>query len=704
MSVEDSSPASSEQPSSSVTSVSSIERSLTLSHSSASIAIGQRLQLVATLQGSDASLSWSSSNSSVASVSSLGLVEGRSNGKATITVSAEGLSATCAIEVYEDSDSDHVDFDIFAFNDTHGNASDTPGKGIGIAKVTTLLKGLTKDKESVIISQGDMWQGSVESNYTHGLLMTDWMNQLGFASMTVGNHEFDWGQEAIKENIEIAEFPILGINVLHESNHERVDYLQPSATFMRGEAKIGVIGAIGNCLSSISSSMVKGIYFATDSELSNLVKAESKRLREEEQCDFVIYSIHGSARDDEDENYDITLSSERYVDLVLEGHTHSPYCYTDDAGIYHVQSAANNVGFYQLSVDFNMKYKSFDITPKYFDTSAYSSYSSLTPDSETSALFEKYAPMYEHVYRDVGYNDIYRDANALRNLIADLYLEAAKEKWGKDYAIALGGGYLSCRGRGLPAGVVSYSKLAELFPFDNDVVLCSTTAEYFVNTSYYNGENTNYFCSWSEEGKQIRDRLSKGEMGSNELIYLVTDTYNSDYAPNHLTVLDHLAYGGRYARDLLSDYAESGGFGRPLNPETPPSIESHAGTIEDPKTIAEALSLAANHVGSSASNAGSSPYFFQGTLTQAATKVDGYGDLNSLYVGDEGGSSILIYRLKKTADRNLVFSSTADLKVGDVLLFYGAPFTYNGDYNSNTAEFSSGTYLYMLNGALVVEE
>lgn len=613
---------------------------------------------------------------------------------------ADGLSATCAVEVHEDADSDHVGFDIFAFNDTHGNASDTPGKGIGIAKVTTLLKDLTKDKESVIISQGDMWQGSVESNYTHGLLMTDWMNQLGFVSMTVGNHEFDWGQEAIKENIEIAEFPMLGINVLHESNHERVDYLQPSTTFMRGDAKIGVIGAIGNCLSSISSSMVKGIYFATDSELSNLVKAESKRLREEEKCDFVIYSIHGSARDDEEENYDITLSSDRYVDLVLEGHTHSPYCYTDDAGIYHVQSAANNVGFYQLSVDLNMKYKSFDITPKYRDTSAYSSYSSLTPDAETSALFEKYAPMYEHVYKDVGYNDYFRDANALRSLIAELYLSAAMEKWGSQYTIALGGGYLSCRGRGLPAGVVSYGKLAELFPFDNDVVLCSTTAEYFVNTSYYNGENTNYFCSWSEEGKRIQQRLSQGEMGGSELIYLVTDTYNSDYAPNHLTVLDHLAYGGLYARDLLSDYAESGGFGHPLDPETPPSGESHAGTVEDPKTIAEALLQAANHIGSSASNAGSSPYFFQGVVTQAASKVDGYGDLNSLYIGDEDGSSILVYRLKRTAERTLVFASADDLKVGDALVFYGAPFTYNGD----TAEFSTGTYLYKLNGEPVLEE
>ena len=32
---------------------------------------------------------------------------------------------------------------------------------------------------------------------TQGQILTDWMNDLGFAAMTLGNHEFDWGEAAI---------------------------------------------------------------------------------------------------------------------------------------------------------------------------------------------------------------------------------------------------------------------------------------------------------------------------------------------------------------------------------------------------------------------------------------------------------------------------------------------------------------------------
>ena len=153
----------------------------------------------------------------------------------------------------------YVSFDIFAFNDTHGNVKDTKEEGLGLSKTATALKELSQNKNSIFISQGDMWQGSVESNYTKGKLVTEWMNEMNFVSMTVGNHEYDWGSQVIKDNIEIANFPMLGINVLDRYSNQRVDYLEPSVTFMRGEAKIGVIGAIGNCISSISSSKV-GIF------------------------------------------------------------------------------------------------------------------------------------------------------------------------------------------------------------------------------------------------------------------------------------------------------------------------------------------------------------------------------------------------------------------------------------------------------------
>ena len=450
----------------------------------------------------------------------------------------------------------YVSFDVFAFNDMHGNVKDTYGEGLGISKTSSAIKELSEGKNAVLLSQGDMWQGSVESNYTKGHLVTEWMNYLGFESMTVGNHEYDWGSSVIQENRELADFPILGINVLNRSNNQRVSYLDASTTFTRGDAKIGVIGAIGNCLSSISSSKVQDVYFAKGDALSSLVKAESTRLRNEEHCDFIIYSIHGSGTRDEDDSYDLSLSSQHYVDLVLEGHTHDAYAELDSAGVYHVQCEGNNENIYQITVNVDVNNHIYDVEePTYIDLSySYSPYQSYPLDSEVEKIFNKYYDDYAFAYETIGYNRQNRNSTTLRRKVADLYLEEGLKKWSSRYNIVLGGGYISCRGTyNLPAGNVTYSQLAALFPFDNEIVLCSTSGYYFENSNFIQ-DNSNYYLSWTSYGEGIKDSID-----TNATYYLITDTYSSDYSYNHLTVVDTYQ-SGVYARDLLADYIRAGNW------------------------------------------------------------------------------------------------------------------------------------------------
>ena len=76
--------------------------SVTLSQSSVEIEIGQTLQLNATVSPSTATrkdISWSSSKSSVASVSSSGLVSAVSEGTTTITATADGKKGECTVSV-----------------------------------------------------------------------------------------------------------------------------------------------------------------------------------------------------------------------------------------------------------------------------------------------------------------------------------------------------------------------------------------------------------------------------------------------------------------------------------------------------------------------------------------------------------------------------------------------------------------------------
>ena len=76
--------------------------SVTLSQSSAEIEIGKTLQLNATVSPSMATrkdITWSSSKSSVASVSSSGLVTAVSEGTTTITAAADGKKGECTVSV-----------------------------------------------------------------------------------------------------------------------------------------------------------------------------------------------------------------------------------------------------------------------------------------------------------------------------------------------------------------------------------------------------------------------------------------------------------------------------------------------------------------------------------------------------------------------------------------------------------------------------
>ena len=267
----------------------------------------------------------------------------------------DGSCDDCGISVI-------ITFDFYALNDLHGKFDDTDSQG-GVDELSTYLaNAYNTDDNVILLSSGDMWQGSFESNSTKGLIITDWMNELDFVSMTLGNHEYDWGEEHIKANVALAEFPFLAINIYERDTNERVDYVQSSVLVERGGMKIGIIGAIGDCYSSISGDKVEEVYFKTGAALTELVKAESEKLRAE-GADYIVYSIHGGFGSNSSASmvqtsslrgyYDASLSKDGYVDLVFEGHTHKSYAFEDEYGVPHLQNGGDNSGISHVEVRLN---------------------------------------------------------------------------------------------------------------------------------------------------------------------------------------------------------------------------------------------------------------------------------------------------------------------------------------------------------------
>ena len=461
-----------------------------------------------------------------------------------------------------DSEVSMVSFDIYAINDFHGKLADTDYQP-GVDELSTYLKQAQQATNTILLSTGDMWQGASESNLTNGFIITEWMNEMDFTAMTVGGHEYDWGEEWIRKNGQLAEFPFLGINVYSRHTDQRVDYCQSSVVVEIEGAKVAIIGAIGDCYSSISSEHTKDIYFKTGGELTALVKEEAQKLRQG-GVDFVIYAIHDGYDENTAGDEPITVSGEHlrsyydtalsdgYVDLVFEADTHYWYVLVDEEGVYHLQSGGNNAGVSHARVLIDKaRGDSYILSAELLPASKYSH---MEKDATVEELLEKYSEQIAPAMKILGSNGQYRNKDSICQLVADLYCAKGVEKWADRYDIVLGGGYMSCRSPGyLPAGEVSYSQLQSLLPFDNQITLCSIQGrdliDKFLETDHYA-----YYIKTTEYGESIRSSIDPGAT-----YYVVTDSYSAYYSYNNMTVIDVYAED-IFARDLVAEHITDGGL------------------------------------------------------------------------------------------------------------------------------------------------
>lgn len=456
----------------------------------------------------------------------------------------DGICDNCKGSVIE-----KVDF--YAINDIHGSLSEK--EEVGVGGLTTYLLDAQKNGNAFVISGGDTWQGGSESNNTFGLLATEWLNYIGCVSMTLGNHEFDWSTEAIRQNAEIANFPFLAINVYDRATNERSSFCQPSVMVESGNAKIGIIGAIGDCYSSISASVCADVYFKVGGELTSLVKAEAEALRSQ-GADYIVYSLHdGGSRIRNGSTlsaldwYDTSLSN-GYVNLVFEGHSHQSYTYYDNYGVNHVQAGGYNDGISHASISINIANGKSTTGVEYIKNRVYKD---LAKDDIIEELSKKYIEQVGDPDRVIGYSSRSIRSDELSEIMAKAYYQLGLEKWG-DYDIVLGGGYIGPRKPyNIDRGNVTVRTIQAIFPFNNSMMLCSIKGV-DLRDKFFNTENSKYHISYGSYGVEIRDKLNSGE-GLYDTYYIVVDSYSSDYAPNRLTVVDSLG-NSVYPRDLLQDY------------------------------------------------------------------------------------------------------------------------------------------------------
>lgn len=195
-------------------------------------------------------------------------------------------------------------------SDVHGNLWDysyEDGKpaDLGLARVATVVKDARAQNGTgtVVIDNGDMMQGTILTDDIYNLgkgkngtihPMIYGMNLIGYDSMTLGNHEFNFGQDMIKQAQKDAKFPILSANTYY---NEKAGAELSGKNFvgnvtvktLDNGVKVGILGMTVPQIPLWDGPRVTDLTFnPLVSEAQKWVKV----LKDEQKVDIVIASIH----------------------------------------------------------------------------------------------------------------------------------------------------------------------------------------------------------------------------------------------------------------------------------------------------------------------------------------------------------------------------------------------------------------------------
>ena len=400
----------------------------------------------------------------------------------------------------QNSDNENVvtktedDIYIYAVNDFHGIVYQD-GDSVGLSKLFGYIYEKKQDKpdNTIVLSSGDMFQGSALSSMSRGELVLEAMNYVGFDAMTLGNHEFDWGLDTVTKYSDSdltngeANFPLLGANIINKNTGKIADGLSPYAIIKKAGLTIGIIGIIGyGEENDILASYVKDYKF-TD-ELS-AIKKYAKVLRENEKCDIVIVSAHCDT--DAINNSVANLSGSEKIDAIFNGHTHQAY-YGEirradgPTPMPYIQSGCYGryVGTVVLTYDYVNK-----CVKKVSAINLKATNNCKTENQEINKLFDKYQEYVNIASEQLGQSGstIYQSRGGY------FCADALVEKFDVDLGICNRGGI---RGSGFPiksGDMITYGDIFEIMPFENKVVIVELTGSAIMNM--FSGADDYYFIS-----------------------------------------------------------------------------------------------------------------------------------------------------------------------------------------------------------------
>ncbi len=424
-------------------------------------------------------------------------------------------------------------------NDFHG-AMTGDAKNPGISKMVAYLKNEEKANKNgtLILSAGDMFQGTADSNLLYGKPVVVAMNTAGFDAMVLGNHEFDWGLDKLKERIAHSSFPYLGANLIDKATGKTADFVEPYTIIDKNGIKVGIIGILTpETETKTKPDIVAPYEFRNPAEVVNALVPEVKAAG----ADVIVVLSHLGAMQDSATG-EITGEAAELakavtgVDAIIGGHTHANVSgFVNDIPIVANNYNGRSVGHIDIFMD--TETKTVNKRVPYLDGNVVKS----MEDSAVSAWYAQVqtsiAPIKDEVVGNATADFPHSPNETQTTLLGNWVTDVMKEIVDADIAIQNGGGLR----RDLPAGVVTMGLMYEIMPFDNTLFTFDLTgkqvkaaiehgimAETF-SPGQFAGLKVKYDSTKAAGERIVEITLSDGTQLEDEKLYkVVTNDFQAD--------------------------------------------------------------------------------------------------------------------------------------------------------------------------------
>lgn len=383
---------------------------------------------------------------------------------ALLLVTAVPVLAGALPEEYIDLDGYTI---IIHTNDSHSRAVNDSGQGqMGFTTVSALKKHYeSMGVEVILLDAGDTLHGLPFANLVGGKSIVEIMNLAGYDAMTPGNHDFNYGTDALVQLTADMDFPLLSSNIKKKSDGK--DLLEDNIILEENGIKYGIFG-----LSTPETSYKTNPNNVAAIEFADPIAAAREEVSELEAAGAQIIIALAHLGIDESSEITSKMVAEQVdgIDLIVDGHSHSVLekgLKVEDTLIVSTGDYIKNVGIVLISPE--GKIDAELIIPEDF----------AEKDSAMDELVTSFSQKQEELLSEViGKTSVLLDGvrehvRAGETNLGNLATNAFLWKTGADAAFTNGGGIRAS----IEVGDITKKDIVTVFPFGNYIVTKNITGE-----------------------------------------------------------------------------------------------------------------------------------------------------------------------------------------------------------------------------------